>query len=627
MITKVLELSRFNKQLIMLLIDSIAIVLVLILSFSLRLGYWYLPESNLFIAIIGAPIIAIPVFIYFRLYRAIIRHIAIKAIWDIVKAVLLYSLIWGMAAFILALDGIPRSVVLINFSLCLIVIIGLRFIAQYIFKGNFVINTDQKRSLIYGAGDAGIQLVSALEQSTKFNPIGFLDDSTKLQGQLIRGLNVYSFDDIEKIINKLGVDEILIAMPSISRNKRLDIINRIESFPVKVRILPGLEDLAEGEVKISDLREISLKDLLGREPAIPNDKLLGQNITDKSVLVTGAGGSIGSELSRQIVSLNPKFLILYELSELALYQIQNELSKVANNNTYVYPILGSVNNKNRMSRVIKNYKVDTIYHAAAYKHVPMVELNNTEGVDNNIFGTLNCAQVAIDEQVKTFVLISSDKAVRPSNTMGATKRVSELILQAYSAKQNITKFTIVRFGNVLGSSGSVIPLFKQQIKDGGPLTVTDEKIVRYFMTIKEAVELVIQAGAFGEGGDVFVLDMGEPVQIIDLAKKMIRLSGLEVKDDSNPNGDIGIKFTGLRPGEKLFEELLIGDNVSHTENPLIMRAEEDMLEWNELELILDNLEISVKNYNYDEVRKLLIKAVPGFKPESTVQDLLYRKKL
>jgi FlaA1/EpsC-like NDP-sugar epimerase len=626
MIIKILELSRFHKQLIMLLIDFVAIFLALIFSFSLRLGFWYFPEGNLLMAVIVAPIIAIPVFIYFGLYRAIIRHIAMKAIWDIVKAVFLYSLIWGMAIFILALDGIPRSVVLINFSLCLIVTIGLRFMAQYIFKGNLVINTDQKRSLIYGAGDAGIQLVSSLEQSNKFNPVGFLDDSIKLQGQLIRGLNVYSFDDIEKIINKLGIDEIMVAMPSISRNKRLDIINKIESFPVKVRILPGLEELAEGQVKISDLREINLKDLLGRESAKPNDKLLGQNITDKSVLVTGAGGSIGSELSRQIVSLNPKLLILYEVSELALYLIQHELSKVSNNKTYVYPILGSVKNKNRMSRVIKNYKVDTIYHAAAYKHVPMVELNNTEGVDNNIFGTLNCAQIAIDEKVKTFVLISSDKAVRPTNTMGATKRVSELILQAFSVKQDITKFTIVRFGNVLGSSGSVIPLFKQQIKDGGPITVTDEKIVRYFMTINEAVELVIQAGAIVGSGDVFVLDMGEPVKIFDLAKKMIRLSGLEVKDKLNPNGDIEIKFTGLRPGEKLFEELLIGDNVSDTENPLIMRAEEDMLEWNELELILDNLEISVRNYNYDEVRKLLIKAVPGFKPISTVQDLLYQKK-
>ncbi|MDC0195466.1 polysaccharide biosynthesis protein [Candidatus Thioglobus sp.] len=625
MIIKILELSRFYKQLIILVVDSIVIILLLILAFSLRLGYLYLPEGNLFMTIIGAPIIAIPIFIYFGLYKAIIRHIELKAIWDIVKAVFLYSLIWSMAAFILAIEGIPRSVVLINFSLCLIVIIGSRLIAQYIFKGSFIINTDQKRALIYGAGDAGIQLVSSLEQSKSFHPIGFLDDSPKLQGQLIRGLNVYSFDDIEKIIKKLTVDEILVAMPSLPRNTRLKIINKIESFPVKVRILPGLAELAEGEVKFSDLREISLNDLLGREPVIPNSKLLGQNITGKSVLVTGAGGSIGSELSSQIISLNPKYLILYELNEHALYQIQYELSKVSNNKKSIFPILGSVNDKNRMSHVIKNFKVDTIYHAAAYKHVPMVELNNTAGVENNIFGTLNCAQVAIDEKVKTFVLISSDKAVRPSNTMGATKRVAELILQAFSVRQNITRFILVRFGNVLGSSGSVIPLFKQQIKDGGPLTVTDKRVVRYFMTIKEAVELVIQSGSIGEGGDVFVLNMGEAVQIIDLAKKMIRLSGLEVKDDSNPSGDIEIEYTGLRPGEKLFEELLIGDNVSETEHPLIMRAEEAMLEWDELKLILEKLEISVRNYNYDEIRKLLIVAVPGFKPKSKVQDLLYQK--
>jgi len=340
-------------------------------------------------------------------------------------------------------------------------------------------------------------------------------------------------------------------------------------------------------------------------------------------VVTGAGGSIGSELCRQIVFLKPKALILYEMSELALYTIEKELSDIGMYSMDIYPILGSVNNKTRLTNVFKRFDVDTVYHAAAYKHVPMVEFNNTEGVDNNIFGTLTCAQVAIKTGVETFVLISTDKAVRPTNTMGTTKRVAELVLQALSAKQSATKFSMVRFGNVLGSSGSVIPLFKQQIKAGGPVTVTDVNMVRYFMTIPEAVELVIQAGAMGSGGDVFVLDMGKPVRIDDLARKMIRLTGLEVKDESHPEGDIEIKYTGLRPGEKLYEELLIGDNVSETHNPLIMRAEEDMLEWGELEPMLNNIQDAIKGCDHHKLRELLMQIVPGFKPQSEIVDVLY----
>ena len=390
-------------------------------------------------------------------------------------------------------------------------------------------------------------------------------------------------------------------------------------------MLPGVAELAEGKVSIGDLREVSIKDLLGRDVVDANKELLGKNITNKTVVVTGAGGSIGSELCRQIVFLKPKALILYEMSELALYTIEKEISNIGIHSLDIYPVLGSVNNKARLSNVFKRFDVDTIYHAAAYKHVPMVEFNNTEGVDNNIFGTLNCAQAAIESGVETFVLISTDKAVRPTNTMGATKRSAELILQALSAKQSGTKFTMVRFGNVLGSSGSVIPLFRQQIKDGGPVTVTDENMVRYFMMIPEAVELVIQAGAMGTGGDVFVLDMGKPVRIDDLAKKMIRLSGLEVKDESNPDGDIEIKYTGLRPGEKLYEELLIGDNVSDTDNPLIMRAQEDMLAWDDLEPILNDLQIAITGCDQKKLRELLIQIVPGFKPQCEITDVLYKK--
>jgi len=612
----------------MLLVDSVFLVSILLASFSIRLGYWYLPHSDLVWVIFGAPIIAIPIFVRFGLYRAVIRYIGFKALWTIVQAVSLYALVWGVIGFIAAVEGIPRSVILINWVLSLLAVGGLRIMARwFLTRSGNTENTDTfsdcKRALVYGAGDAGIQLVSALEYSKEYQPVGLIDDSKELQGNQIRGLNVYSVDSIKDVISKLKVDEILIAMPSASRTKRLDIINALESYPVLVRMLPGVAELAEGKVSIGDLREVSIKDLLGRDAVEANKDLLGKNITNKIVVVTGAGGSIGSELCRQIVFLKPKSLILYEMSELALYTIEKEISNIGIPSLDIYPVLGSVNNKARLSNVFKRFDVDTVYHAAAYKHVPMVEFNNTEGVDNNIFGTLNCAQAAVDTGVETFVLISTDKAVRPTNTMGATKRSAELVLQALSDKQSGTKFTMVRFGNVLGSSGSVIPLFKQQIKDGGPVTVTNENMIRYFMTIPEAVELVIQAGSMGSGGDVFVLDMGKPVRIDDLAKKMIRLSGLEVKDESHPDGDIEIKYTGLRPGEKLYEELLIGDNVSKTDNPLIMRAEEDMLPWDELEPTLDRLKIAITDCDQKKLRELLIQIVPGFKPQCEITDVLY----
>ena len=638
MINRMIGLSRINKQLVMLFADSVALVLILLASFSIRLGYWYYPESDLVWVIFGAPVVASIIFVRFGLYRAVIRYIGFKALWAIVQAVSLYALVWGAIGFMVATDGIPRSVILINWVLSLLAIGGVRIFARALLSENtnfkflmfnFELNGksqgDKKRVLVYGAGDAGVQLVSALSHSSEYNPVGFVDDLKELQGNQITGLNVYSIDAIEGVISKLRVDEVLIAMPSASRTKRLDIINILESYPVLVRILPGVAELAEGKVSIGDLREVSIKDLLGRDTVVPNKELLSKNITNKVVVVTGAGGSIGSELCRQIVFLKPKALILYEMSELALYTIEKELSNIGMHSMDLYPILGSVNNKTRLTNVFKRFGVDTVYHAAAYKHVPMVEFNNTEGVDNNIFGTLNCAQAAIDTGVKTFVLISTDKAVRPTNTMGATKRSAELVLQALSAKQSDTKFTMVRFGNVLGSSGSVIPLFKQQIKVGGPVTVTDVNMVRYFMTIPEAVELVIQAGAMGLGGDVFVLDMGKPVRIDDLAKKMIRLSGLEVKDESNPDGDIEIKYTGLRPGEKLYEELLIGDNVSETDNPLIMRAQEEMLAWDELEPILNDLQIAITNCDQKKLRELLIQIVPGFKPQCEITDVLYKE--
>ena len=613
------------------LVDSVALVSILFASFSIRLGYWYFPQSDLIWVIFGAPIIAILIFVRFGLYRAVIRYVGFKALWSIVQAVSLYALVWGVIGFMAAVDGIPRSVILINWVLSLLAIGGLRVVARWLFtrdgdlKNSTQSSSNSKKVLVYGAGDAGIQLVSALAHSSEYNPVGFVDDLKELQGAQIAGLDVYSIDAIAGVISKLRVDEVLIAMPSASRTRRLDIINALESYPVLVRMLPGVAELAEGKVSIGDLREVNIKDLLGRDVVKPNEQLLGKNITNKIVVVTGAGGSIGSELCRQIVFLKPKVLIMYEMSELALYTIEKEISNIGVHSLSIYPVLGSVNNRVRLSNVFKRFDVDTVYHAAAYKHVPMVEFNNTEGVDNNIFGTLNCAQAAIESGVETFVLISTDKAVRPTNTMGATKRSAELVLQALSAQQSGTKFTMVRFGNVLGSSGSVIPLFRQQIKDGGPVTVTDENMIRYFMTIPEAVELVIQAGAMGLGGDVFVLDMGKPVRIDDLAKKMIRLSGLEVKDESNPDGDIEIKYTGLRPGEKLYEELLIGDNVSETDNPLIMRAQEDMLAWDDLEPILNSLQTAITNCDQKKLRELLIQIVPGFKPQCEITDVLYKE--
>jgi FlaA1/EpsC-like NDP-sugar epimerase len=479
--------------------------------------------------------------------------------------------------------------------------------------------TDQKNVIIYGAGSAGRQLANALLQSREYKPVAFIDDAKDLISQHINGIKVYSIDRVELLIQKYNVDEALLALPSASRQRRNEIINFLEPYPILVRTLPGVSELAQGKIEVEDLRTVSIDDLLGREPVKPQQSLLQENIKDKVVMVTGAGGSIGSELCRQIIKLGASKLILFEQSELALYTIDQELSK-----DHVFPILGSVVNQDRVERVCKKFGVKTIYHAAAYKHVPMVEYNSTEGVVNNIFGTLKCAQAAINCHVEAFVLISTDKAVRPTNTMGATKRSAEMVLQALSDDQNTTKFVMVRFGNVLNSSGSVIPLFKNQIKDGGPVTVTDREIIRYFMTIPEAVELVIQAGAMGKGGEVFVLDMGKPVKIFDLATKMIYLSGLEVRNESNPNGEIEIKITGLRPGEKLFEELLIGDNVSKTKHPMIMRAKEEMLSWDELSVILNSLEGAVADSNQEVLQSLLIQIVPGFKPQCGISDLLYK---
>ena len=624
MINKILATSRIKKQVIMLLIDSAVLILVVLLSFSVRLGYWYWPENDLIYVILGSPVIGIPVLIWFDLYKEILRYIGLNMIWLIFKAISLYSLLWGIIAFMLAVEGLPRSVIFINWIFAFVIISGLRMALRWLIsRSDINKNLNSKNVVIYGAGIAGRQLSIAFKQSSDYNLVAFIDDEVDIQNHFISGIKVISPNDLKALISNENIVEILLAMPSVTKSRRRVILDFLQQFPVYVRSLPSLSELAEGKVKVADLRDVSIKDLLGRDSVVANYELLSLNVENKVVMITGAGGSIGSELCRQIFSLKPSILILFEMSEIALYTIEKELINLELNHMKIYPVLGSVNNRNRLDQVLNKFKVQTIYHAAAYKHVPMVEFNNSEGVNNNIFGTLHCAQAAIDAKVKTFVLISTDKAVRPTNTMGASKRFAEMILQALSIEQSNTKFSIVRFGNVLGSSGSVIPLFRKQIKNGGPLTVTDPKMIRYFMTIPEAVELVIQAGSMSIGGDVFVLDMGKPVRILDLAKKMILLSGMDIKDDLNPNGDIEITYTGLRPGEKLYEELLIEGNTSKTDNAMIMRAEEDMLSWDELKDILNDLEQATIISRPDIIRKLLLKAIPEFKPQSVITDILY----
>jgi len=623
-----LSLSRVVKRLIMMFVDVLLIVTILTLSLSMRLGEWFWPQGDLVYLLFFAPLVAIPIFIKFGLYRAIVRYIGFKALWVIVQAVSLYALVWGVIVLLSGAQGVPRSVILINWILGMLLIGGSRIIGRWWFsdKKSYSVNAFDKRKnvLVYGAGSAGIQLATALTYSQELNPIAFIDDEPTLSNHQIMGLKVHSSNNLGELVASMKIEEVLLAIPSVSRNRRNEIINNLEPYPVLVRTVPGVSELAQGKLKINDLNVVSINDLLGRDPVPPNQNYLRADITNKVVMITGAGGSIGSELCRQIIQLQPKKIVLFEQNEFSLYTIDQELIQ-KNLKIDIAPILGSVLDSKQVERVCKTFSVQTIYHAAAYKHVPMIELNNFSGIENNIFGTLSCAEAAVLSNVETFVLISTDKAVRPTNIMGATKRFSEMILQALSKKYNdkATNFSMVRFGNVLDSSGSVIPLFNKQIKEGGPVTVTDPAIIRYFMTIPEAAQLVIQAGAMSKGGDVFVLDMGEPVKILNLAKKMIHLSGLNIKDSNNPNGDIEILFTGLRPGEKLYEELLIGDSVLETEHQLILRSNEEMLPWSDLKLILNKLKTSVDKQNLEGARQALIEAVPGYKPQGDINDLMY----
>ncbi len=633
-------LKRQHKAIILISADIFFIVFALWAALSLRWGELYIPKGDQWYLFAVAPFIAIPIFIKLGLYRAIIRYIEIKALWTIIQATSLYALVFAFVLFESAIKVIPRTVPPLNWLLIMLLIGSSRFFARWWLGETYFrlsgirgsADIYKKNVVIYGAGSAGVQLASALAHGREFKVVAFIDDDKSLHKRKVNGLRIYALSSLGYLIDRYQISDVLLAMPSVKRSRISELIHLLEPYALHVLSMPGLSDIAQGKVTVDALQEVDIADLLGRDCVAPDQSLMEASISGKVVMVTGAGGSVGSELCRQIIQLQPATLILFEVSEFGLYAIEKELLYLLTKINPIKPIdiitlLGSVTDANRLEKICTLYKVQTIYHAAAYKHVPMVEKNPGEAVWNNIFGTLKTAQAAIKANVELFVLISTDKAVRPTNTMGATKRFAELILQALSLdKKHNTRFTMVRFGNVLGSSGSVVPLFREQIARGGPITITDARIIRYFMTIPEASQLVIQAGSLGQGGDVFVLDMGEPIRILDLAKRMIHLSGLEIKDDAHPEGEIAISYTGLRPGEKLYEELLIGDNVSDTRHPRIMRAEELIIPWEELEKLLDSLAKATTNDDYEQVRSILMNAVSGFAPQCKISDLLWQQR-
>ncbi|NVZ61746.1 polysaccharide biosynthesis protein [Pseudomonas gingeri] len=652
-----LGLPRRQKRVLQVIADIMLVWLALWMSFVVRLGLDDVinPFTQHRWLFLSAPVVAIPLFVKFGLYRAVMRYFGNDALIAIVKAVSLSALILGVVVYLYSNHQtvVPRSIMFNYWWLSLIMIGGLRLVMRQYFLGDWFgasqhmpfANRDSglTKVAVYGAGSAGNQLVAALRMGRAMQPVAFIDDDSSIADRSISGLQVYKPKHIQQMIDTTGAQEILLAIPSSSRGRRREILSFLEGYPLHVRSVPGFMDLASGRVKVDDIQEVDIADLLGRDTVPAQAELLEHCIKGRAVLVTGAGGSIGSELCRQILALRPTTLLLFEHSEFNLYSILSELERrVARESLSVrlLPILGSVRNPDKLLSVMKTWRVETVYHAAAYKHVPMVEHNIAEGVLNNVIGTLNTAQAALQAGVANFVLISTDKAVRPTNVMGSTKRLAEMTLQALSrelapvlfgdssnvSRVNKTRFTMVRFGNVLGSSGSVIPLFHKQIKAGGPLTVTHPKITRYFMTIPEAAQLVIQAGSMGQGGDVFVLDMGEPVRIVELAEKMIHLSGLSIRSDKNPHGDIAIEFSGLRPGEKLYEELLIGDNVAATQHPMIMTANEDLLPWEALKLRLSELLAAVENDDYARVRQLLRDTVSGYAPDGEIVDWIYQQR-
>lgn len=620
----IFSLNRTQKRIISVMIDTLFILVAFWLSLFVRLDsteIFFKNEYWMLVTLIGP--ISILAFVKFGLYRAILRYMGSKALSAVAIGIAISAVNIVIFAYFFNIN-IPRTVPIIYAAFALILVGGSRFLLRSI------VGTGLKRIgepvIIYGAGVSGRQLLTSLMQSHEYYPSAFVDDDKSLQGSSIQGIHVYSPSVLAKLVKQNEAKKILLALPSVSRSRRQEVLRTLEPLAMQVMTIPAMVDLVSGDKLYSDIKEVEIEDLLGREAISPNSELMTANITDKIVMVTGAGGSIGSELCRQILKQSPKKLILFELSEFALYAIDRELNlsaKAQGLDIEIFPMMGSVQRENRVQAIMETFKVETVYHAAAYKHVPMVEHNVVEGVRNNVFGTLYTARAAIAAKVETFVLISTDKAVRPTNVMGTTKRMAELTLQALAKEQDNTRFCMVRFGNVLGSSGSVVPLFRKQIANGGPVTVTHPDITRYFMTIPEASQLVIQAGAMGKGGDVFVLDMGQSVKIVDLAKKMIHLSGFSVNDENNIDGDICIEFSGLRPGEKLYEELLIGDSVTGTDHKRIMTANEVDLPWTALQLLLDDLDHACHHFEHEKIRTLLLNAPTDFTPSDGICDLLW----
>ena len=635
----ILSWHRTTKRLFVAALDAGMGVFSMWVAFTLRLDTLHWPEGNQWIAYILAPVLAFPVLMNLGLYRAIFRYTGMQALLTTGKAIGIYGALLLAILLIGKWEGIPRSVGILQPLIFLLLVGASRSLGWLWLAGRST--AAPHRLLIYGAGAAGAQTAAGLVSARNYRLQAFADDDPSKVGRSINGVRVYAPQALPATVQRLGITDVLLALPSAPRQRRQQIIENLRELPVRIRTLPGLTDLASGKVTITDFQDLDIEDLLGRPPVAPDLPLMQRHIAGQTVMVTGAGGSIGSELCRQLAQLGVAELLLVEHSEFALYSIHQELQALAQQGVVackLTPLLANVNNLQRMSELCRLHRPSHIYHAAAYKHVPMVEANAGEGVQNNVFGTLNMVRAALEHGVGHFVLVSTDKAVRPTNIMGASKRVAELVLQAMAhateppfaegqaaapaasrapgAWRSPTRFSMVRFGNVLGSSGSVIPLFRQQIAHGGPVTVTHPEVTRYFMTIPEAAQLVLQAGAMAEGGDVFVLDMGEPIRILELARRMVALAGLTVRSNQHPSGDIDITFTGLRPGEKLYEELLIGDNPLPTGHPRILRAQEERFEWHVLQARLGELQAAVQSGELQRMRALLKALVPGYQPEA-----------
>lgn len=624
-----IPLSRTIKQSLMMVADSVMIMAALALSFVLLGKDFFSQDQRFYFYLAIATTLSILVFARIGLYRALVLYMGLQSGFLILQGVTIATCMLAVSYFFSQTPlSSDFSILPIFWMIALLFIGGSRFVSK-IFLQSLIQNFRPKEPvIIYGAGSSGMQLVVALQNGDQYLPVAFVDDSHTMLGSTVHGIRVYSPNSLYELIESYSVRQILLAIPSATHTERKEILNRLEHLPVHVKTVPDLFDMVSGKVNVDQVRDIDIEDLLGRDIVPPNPELLGACINGQSVMVTGAAGSIGSELCRLIININPRRLILLDSFEYGLYEIENELREklkdIENGEKIeIVALLGSVCNRVQMESAIQSFSVDTVYHVAAYKQVPMVEKNIVEGVQNNIFGTLISAQVAERYEVKNFVLISTDKAVRPTNFMGATKRFAEQVLQAIARGECTTRFSIVRFGNVLGSSGSVVPLFRKQISSGGPVTVTHPEVTRYFMTVQEAAQLVIQAGSMATGGDVFVLDMNEPIRIVDLAKKMVHLMGYDIKDENSYRGDIAIEYTGLRPGEKLHEELMIGESVTGTEHPKIVRAEEETLSWEALQKLLDRLRKACSNIDLQEIRTVLIEAVDGFEPKEEVSDPLW----